>query len=909
MAKGKGNSGQSKEPKSYNHGQTHPQRPDIGTEPHFKKKKLPATYRYDSSIAPELSWDENPAREKAEALIAKILEAESLEEAKVAASQLKAMSQPFLNWAGKSERESFEVPTLPLFVHERLSTRAIIETLKSHKIGSDQLILDLFNDPQWSISDQILRAYEYHDKWVNRMILGDSLVTMNSLLQYEGMGGKVQMIYIDPPYGVKFGSNFQPFVRKRDVKHNDDEDFTREPEMVQAYRDTWELGLHSYLSYLRDRLLLARELLTDSGSVFVQISDENVHHVRELMDEVFGGENFVSQIAFKTTAGKSSNRIDSIYDIILWYSKNNQTLKFRPIFVSRSQEETDQRYCYLQLPDGTNQRLSNEQLQGLEIIPEGKRFRITALNSQGETSGETSLPFEWNGQTFYPPKGRHWSIVPSGLTKLGELNRLILEGKSLCYKRFLSDYPISEIKNIWMDTGGGALVYEKIYVVQTSTKVIQRCLLMTTDPGDLVLDITCGSGTTAYVAEQWGRRWITCDVSRVPLALARQRLLTATFPWYQLKDNNSPAGGFIYKRKQNSKGEEIGGIVPHITLKSIANNEPPDEEILVDRPEVDNSIVRVCSPFTIEGTIPPPVDMDAGEVPETEAVEIENSDSYEDRMLEILRKSPVLRLPRNRTVNLSQVRQPVKSRNLSAEALVKASELGGATLSDVVDEALEENLNKLPLSQKPVAFIFGPENGAIAERTVFEAANEAQRKQYAHLFVIGFAIAAKARQFIENCQEAIGIPATYIQATPDILMGDLLKHMRSSQIFSACGLPDVKIHRTGDGKYQVELLGLDVFDPITMEVESEPGRNVPAWFLDTDYNGLCFYVKQAFFPRTSAWDSLKKALKGSYDDEVWEHLAGTISAPFEAGEHKEIAVKVIDDRGNELLVIESLKGE
>jgi adenine-specific DNA-methyltransferase len=906
MAKAKSNSGQSKEPKNYNHGQTHPQRPDIGTEPHFKKKKLPATYRYDSSIAPELSWDENPAREKAEALIAKILEAESLEEAKVAASQLKAMSQPFLNWAGKSERESFEVPTLPLFVHERLSTRAIIETLKSHKIGSDQLMLNLFNDPQWSISDQILRAYEYHDKWVNRMILGDSLVTMNSLLQYEGMGGKVQMIYIDPPYGVKFGSNFQPFVRKRDVKHNDDEDFTREPEMVQAYRDTWELGLHSYLSYLRDRLLLARELLTDSGSVFVQISDENVHHVRELMDEVFGGENFVSQIAFKTTAGKSSNRIDSIYDIILWYSKNNQTLKFRPIFVSRSQEETDQRYCYLQLPDGTNQRLSNEQLQGLEIIPEGKRFRITALNSQGETSGETSLPFEWNGQTFYPPKGRHWSIVPSGLTKLGELNRLILEGKSLCYKRFLSDYPISEIKNIWMDTGGGALVYEKIYVVQTSTKVIQRCLLMTTDPGDLVLDITCGSGTTAYVAEQWGRRWITCDVSRVPLALARQRLLTATFPWYQLKDNNSPAGGFIYKRKQNSKGEEIGGIVPHITLKSIANNEPPDEEILVDRPEVDNSIVRVCSPFTIEGTIPPPVDMD-GEAPETEAVEIENSDSYEDRMLEILRKSPVLRLPRNRTVNLSQVRQPVKSRNLSAEALVKASELGGATLSDVVDEALEENLNKLPLSQKPVAFIFGPENGAIAERTVFEAANEAQRKQYAHLFVIGFAIAAKARQFIENCQEAIGIPATYIQATPDILMGDLLKHMRSSQIFSTCGLPDVKIHRTGDGKYQVELLGLDVFDPITMEVESEPGRNVPAWFLDTDYNGLCFYVKQAFFPRTSAWDSLKKALKGSYDDEVWEHLAGTISAPFEPGEQGEIAVKVIDDRGNELLVVKSLE--
>ena len=908
MAKAKSNSGQSKEPKNYNHGQTHPQRPDIGTEPHFKKKKLPATYRYDSSIAPELSWDENPAREKAEALIAKILEAESLEEAKVAASQLKAMNQPFLNWAGKAERESFEVPTLPLFVHERLSTRAIIETLKSHKIGSDQLILDLFNDPQWSISDQILRAYEYHDKWVNRMILGDSLVTMNSLLQYEGMGGKVQMIYIDPPYGVKFGSNFQPFVRKRDVKHNDDEDFTREPEMVQAYRDTWELGLHSYLSYLRDRLLLARELLTDSGSVFVQISDDNVHHVRELMDEVFGGENFCSAIPFKTSSSQASLLLAGVCDYLLWYGKDKIKTKYHQLYNQLGLDVSDASYNCIELNDKTWRRLTASEMRGETSYPEGCRFRAAALTSQG-VSETGSQPFEFEGKIYHPSKNTHWKPGYQGLKPLAEANRLIGIGNTLAYKRYINDFPVVQINNFWNDTIESTFAVQKSYVVQTSIKTIERCLLMTTDPGDLVLDITCGSGTTAYVAEQWGRRWITCDVSRVPLALARQRLLTATFPWYQLRDNNSPAGGFIYKRKQNSKGEEIGGIVPHITLKSIANNEPPDEEILVDRPEVDNSIVRVCSPFTIEGTIPPPVDMDAGEVPETEAVEIENSDSYEDRMLEILRKSPVLRLPGNRTVNLSQVRQPVKSQNLSAEALVKASELGGATLSDVVDEALEENLNKLPLSQKPVAFIFGPENGAIAERTVFEAANEAQRKQYAHLFVIGFAIAAKARQFIENCQEAIGIPATYIQATPDILMGNLLKHMRSSQIFSTCGLPDVKIHRTGDGKYQVELLGLDVFDPITMEVESEPGRNVPAWFLDTDYNGLCFYVKQAFFPRTSAWDSLKKALKGSYDDEVWEHLAGTISAPFEAGEHKEIAVKVIDDRGNELLVIEYLKGE
>ncbi|MFM6064569.1 MAG: DNA methyltransferase [Microcystis panniformis] len=475
------------------------------------------------------------------------------------------------------------------------------------------------------------------------------------------------------------------------------------------------------------------------------------------------------------------------------------------------------------------------------------------------------------------------------------------------YIRYLDDFPVTPITNFWNDTGsaGYSSSDPKIYVVQTDVNVIQRCLLMSTDPGDLVLDITCGSGTTAYVAEQWGRRWITCDVSRVPLALARQRLLTATFPWYQLKDGNSPANGFVYKPKQNKKGEEIGGIVPHITLKSIANNEPPDEEILVDRPELDNSIVRVCSPFTIEATIPTPVEMEDQDEPETEAVVIENSGSYEERMLEILRKSPLLRLSRNRTIPLSNVRQPTRSQNLSAEAIVKTSDLDGAT-REVVDETLEENLNQLPISQKPVAFLFGPENGAIAERTVYEAAREAHHKQYAHLFVIGFAIAPNARQFVEHCQDTMGIQATYIQATPDLLMGDLLKHMRSSQIFSVCGLPEIKIHRTDGGKYQVELLGLDVFDPITMAVDSEPGKNVPAWFLDTNYNGLCFHVNQAFFPRTSAWDSIKKALKGTYEESVWEHLSGTTSALFEAGEHQQIAVKVIDDRGNELLVVREL---
>jgi adenine-specific DNA-methyltransferase len=394
----------------------------------------------------------------------------------------------------------------------------------------------------------------------------------------------------------------------------------------------------------------------------------------------------------------------------------------------------------------------------------------------------------------------------------------------------------------------------------------------------------CGSGTTAYVAEQWGRRWITIDVSRVPLALARQRLLTATYSWYDLKDEKrGPSAGFLYMRKQNNKGEEVGGIVPHITLKSIANNEPPAEEILVDRPETKSGIVRVSGPFCVEATIPTPVDWDAEGKEDSAGTDAEEYGSFVDRMLEVLRKSPVLRLERNRTVTLKNVRLPAKSLSLSAEAIVSNGD------------------------EKPVAFVFGPENGAVSEKLVYEAGMEARAKGYSHLYVIGFAIQPNARKLVDTGEQTMGVPSTYVQATPDIMMGDLLKNMRSSQIFSVCGLPDVKLKSVKDKKFQVELLGMDVFDPVTMDVEHRKGSDVPAWLLDTDYNGLCFHVSQAFFPRTSAWESLKKALKATHEESVWEHLAGTVSAPFEAGEHGQVAVKVIDDRGNELMVVKSLK--
>ncbi|MCX6924679.1 MAG: site-specific DNA-methyltransferase, partial [Verrucomicrobia bacterium] len=687
-----------KDAQSYRHPEADlPARPEIGAQAHFKKAKPPTTYRFDSSLAPALEWDgQNPAREAAEALITEIADCglRIAELAKQSASserdrelanrksqivnlqsRLRKISGPFLNWSGKAERLSFDVPTLPLFVHERLSTKAILETLKGHKRDKQDDFIDaLYGFQERPLADQLLRAYEYRDDWVNRLILGDSLVVMNSLLRYESLGGQVQMIYVDPPYGVKFGSNFQPFIRKRDVAHNDDADLTREPEMVQAYRDTWELGLHSYLTYLRDRLLLARELLAPSGSIFVQISDENLHHVREVMDDVFGAENFCAVIGFQKTGGASSKLVASTVDYLVLYAKEKDRVKFRPLFLGRAVGDTNlDRYDQLLLPDGKTRRLSPDEIAGREPIVAGRRYQLTSLLSEGETS--TPQEFEFERKKYRPRAGTHWKTTVEGLKKLASEQRIEVMGSVIRYRRFADDFPFVPVTDRWesMQVGVGL-----VYVVQTAAQVIQRCLLMTTDPGDLVFDPTCGSGTTAYVAEQWGRRWITCDTSRVPLALARQRLLTATFDYYKIRPvgadvrrpnaksairnpqsaidqrlvtssptsetlPNSPANGFVYERRQNQKGEEVGGIVPHITLKSIANNEPPAEEVLVDRPEVLRNVVRVTGPLSFEATIPTAEGLDSE--PETPGIQGEAYESYVQRMLEVLRRAPVLRLP------------------------------------------------------------------------------------------------------------------------------------------------------------------------------------------------------------------------------------------------------------------------
>ncbi|MDN5870866.1 MAG: site-specific DNA-methyltransferase [Nitrococcus sp.] len=744
------------------------------------------------------------------------------------AARLKSLTRAFLNWAGKAERQQISVPTVPLFVHERHSTRAILEKLQSYKAAGQNL--DLFGDPNVDIADK-LDAYEHTGPWTNRMILGDSLQVMNSLLEYEGLGGQVQMIYIDPPCGVKFGSNFQPFVRRRDVTHGKDEHMIREPEMVKAYRDTWELGLHSYLSYLRDRLLLARELLTESGSVFVQISDENLHHVREVMDEVFPG-GFISQISFQTTSGFDSSTLPTLGDFLLWYAKDKARVKYNRAYEEQPAVVGEGNAKWILLPDGRYRGVTAQEKRSEVDLPEGARlYNPGDLQSQGAASAPQ--PFKFEGKRYEPSANAHWKPnYPEGLQRLAAAGRIHVAKNSIRYRRFADDFAYQQIGNIWTDTLTGSFTDDKLYVVQTGLKVAERCLLMTTDPGDLVLDPTCGSGTTAYVAEPWGRRWITCDTSRVPLALARQRLLTATFPWYELKEpQRGPAGSFVYQRKQNRKGEEVGRLVPRITLKSIANNEQPEMVTLVDRPEVNKKVTRVCGRFAVEATIQAAAVLDEALTPgpspasgrgeQAEApASYQNPRAYLDRMIEVLSRAHTLRLPGNQALALESVRPVADCEWLHAEARTEANGHDG----------------------QRVAVAFGPEDGAIASQFVYEAAREAHFLKYDQLYLFGFAIQAKARKLVED-RAKLRIPVTYVSVTPDVVMADLLKTRDTDQIFSVTGLPDVKLKRAGtreDGEplYQAKVLGLDIFNPADLETRSIEAESLPCWIRIT--TAWCF---------------------------------------------------------------------
>ncbi|MDD9819292.1 MAG: site-specific DNA-methyltransferase [Nitrospira sp.] len=828
---------------------------------------------------------------------------------------------PALQWAGKAERTSFEVPTVSLHVHERIESRTIIEAVRKTNGTSPQL--PLFASPEENPPlREAVEFYKHRHNWSNRLIAGDSLLVMNSLLEKEGMAGKVQCVYMDPPYGIKYGSNFQPFFNNREVKDGKDEDLTREPEMIRAFRDTWELGVHSYLSYLRDRLLLVRELLSESGSCFVQIGDENVHLVGVVMDEIFGAENRLATISFATTSGSSTAHLPQVAHYLLWYAKDKKKAKYHQLYEPLTRAEIVEYFSWhvmVELPDGTCRKpTAKERFDPDTWLPEGARlYRRLGLDSQGESTTGRSEPYEWNGRVFHCADKRHWSISKEGLDRLAELGRLqaLEEQTALGWKRYEEEVPGRRISNIWP---AQMAPREKSYVVETATQVIQRCILMTTDPGDLVLDPTCGSGTTAFVAEQWGRRWITCDTSRVAIAIARQRLMTSVFSYYQLAHPEQGVGsGFQYR------------TVATVSPKLLAGNEPPAEETLYDQPLKDTTKARVTGPFTVEAVPAPTVKSiaDLLDEPGVDPVPADNSIARSGETLrqkewcDELEKSGVRKKSGKREkdkqgISFSRV-ELFPGRYLHADA---ETHPGAGTVGE----------SSTAYEPQRAVICFGPEHAPLEQRQVERAWEEARSlaPKPDMLIFAAFQFDPEAAKDIDELSpDKAGMTLRKVQMNADLQNEDLRKKQRNSDTFWLVGQPDVELRqiRQGEhaGKWQVVVRGFDYFDTRSGELisgeVSESGKlesgdrnrdQIAMWMLDPDYDGRSLYPKQVFFPMSSAkedakdgWSKLAKDLKAEIDKDLIEAYRGVESLPFEAGEHKRVAVKIVDNRGVESLRI------
>ncbi len=767
---------------------------------------------------------------------------------------------PQLVWAGKEEEGAeMSVSTVPIYVQENIAPEGIIARLKM-RANEELPMISLFGDFAADQAHQAVDFYKHEDNWKNRMILGDSLVVMNSLLEKEGMRGKVQTVYIDPPYGIKFGSNWQVSTRKRDVKDNKLDDMIRQPEQIKAFRDTWELGTHSYLSYLRDRFLVTRDLLTESGSCFVQIDDANVHLVRVLMDEVFGSGNFIALIPFrKKTMPLGAKFLEQMNDFIIWYAKDKDSLKYRGLFVETI-TEGDFHYKWYRMPDGSHHQMTREQLNNHKLLPKGAQvYLLKSLIASG-TNPSGQFDFEFEGKKYSPgPPG--YGTTREGLERLVMKGRVQVEGNRLTYRYFEEDYPVSKLLASWGDTVGAD---NKKYVVQTNTEVIRRCILMTTDPGDIVLDPTCGSGTTAYVAEQWGRRWITTDTSRVALALARTRLMTAQYPYFKLKENGSDeranvADGFIYK------------TVPHVTLRSLANDEQPEEEVLYDQPLENKDVVRVSGPFTVESLAPHRV---------SDAQEMIASERFVETVVENLRSAGV---------QTGEKGARVEFENL--EILPS-----GPEVQAVGEYKTVEGLKK-------VAVAIGPEFGSVDDDFVRDAIRVA--KNFADLLVVA-ATSFDASAFTESEQQE-GLRLMKVKINPDLSMGDLLKKTGSGNLFIAFGEPQVNVKESKDG-VTVEIVGMDVYDPVKSEIRSsgdgELEHDIAAWFIDTNYSDEAFFVTHAYFlGADNPYEKLKKALKADIPEDVWDELHSTTSRSFPKPKTGKIAVKVINHYGDEAMKV------
>ncbi len=874
---------------------------------------------------------------------------------------------PQLVWQGKDEQDSepLEVPVVPIFIQEKVHPQAIVEDIRRN--GREEPTEEqpaLFADFNGIDFEQLIDFYQHEANWSNRMILGDSLQVMTSLAEKEGLKGQVQMIYIDPPYGINFGSNWQVSTRDRSLSDSKAEDVTRQPEQVKAFRDTWKEGIHSYLAYLRDRFTVARDLLTRSGAIFVQIGEDNVHLVRSVLDEVFGSDNCVCMIAYRTHSALGAGFIPNEYDYLLWYAREIEATKFRRLTVDKP-VHLDSHMNYAIGPDGTTRRLADAEQLDPSLLPDGWRvFRYQTLSSSGYTRSCT-FDHDFRGTIYSLATGKSWATTPEGMIRLERADRIVATNTYLNYVQLHEDFPVRPLTNVWTDTHAEQ---RRSYVVQTSLLPIQRCLLMTTDPGDLVLDPTCGSGTTAYVAEQWGRRWITIDTSRVALALARTRLMGASYPYYTLADSPEgvrqratmaglpephpmpPTGGdikqgFVYHR------------VPHIMLKDIANNEEIDE--IYERWQAEMEPIRAQINELVGASY------EEWELPR------EPEEDWPDDAADLLKSWWEMRLKRQEEIDESIARhseaetlydQPYEDnkrvrvagpftveslsphRVLSTDQDLPETERaaqedagGPGQFHDMILENLRkagvqntfknERLNFDRLDSyagrfiqaegehtredgtvQRIAVTIGPEHGTVGPDLVKDAAKEAvQGVGFDILLICGFAFDAHVDEEAKRYGKLTVLP---VRMNADLSMGDeLLKKTGSGNLFMIFGEPDLDIQRDDDGQVVLEIKGLDIYDPTTGEIRSSSVDDIACWFIDTNYNQESFFVRHAYFTGgDEPYDQLARALRADVDEEAWQQLYSTVSRPFDPPETGRIAVKIINHYGDEVLKVYEVGG-
>lgn len=973
--------------RSYRHTDRRANNPEVGlVKPENDPDQPKTVWSFDPHLDPELRFD--IGRAQVESVIDEALGSEDPKVLREALLELKRLQAPYLTWTGKAEHTSFEVDTVSLHVHERVDPASILAAVRKGQTATaaqktaEYVQPNLFEAPWEEVPLREAIDFYRHDRgWANRLITGDSLLVMNSLLQKENMAGQVQMIYIDPPYGIKYGSNFQPFVNKRDVKDRKDEDLTQEPEMIKAFRDTWELGIHSYLAYLRDRLLLSKELLTESGSIFIQISDENLHHIREILDEIFGSINFLALIPFrKKSMPLGAATLEGMDDFLLWYAKDSEKVKYRQLF---KQQDVQGMYYWgnVEFANGFRRRLNNDELNNHALL--SNESSVAQLVSMRPPTFSQQSVFQvcHNGSIYNPTQGSCWIGSPESMGKLIKSNRLVPSGSSLRYFYKLSDFPYSKITANWPDMGSGNFTDAKIYVVQTTFKVLERCILMTTDPGDLVFDPTCGSGTTAYVSEKLGRRWITCDTSRVSVTLAKARLMTAGFDYYKLKyPHEGLKGGFVYE------------TVPHVTLKSIANNPDIDTIYETHHPKIEaalaglNVALRKSPPasFTVqEGgrkgqkidfkapesktvKLPSGEEAPAGALMEWEvpfdlpegwpeapfaafhaarqamqkamdasiAAHADQEQLFDKPQVDKSKKRitgpfTVEAVPSPTVVSLDEQAAPQEA----DQAIARSGH--SARAHDWMDELLKTGirgkggqimkfagleplpglkylhaLGTLAESGDRVLVAFGPEHAAMEQKQVALALHEAEkvRPSARHIVFCAFAFDPEAAKDIDETNWA-GVNLLKVQMNTDLLTEDLKKARSNNQSFWLMGQPDVELKTLPDGRFQIEVHGFDYFDTVKGELMSGGKGKIAAWMLDTDYDNRSLYPRQVFFPMAGdkeGWNKLRRDIRAELDESLLDAFHGTVSLPFESGDHRQVAVKIVDDRGIESLKIVAL---